>query len=82
MKAILVIDEMPKNCYACPLTQVRDGVNECYITKSNQDTCPLKSMPTKWVAQINGLDREQQIANWNFVEGWNKCLSKIEELEK
>lgn len=84
MKAVLVMN-MPEYCTECPLIAFEFGtfcsLNEKSIPKPATDRpewCPLKPMPKKWVAQMNGLDARQQIENWYFQEGWNACLREIE----
>ena len=90
MKAIIVIEETPVNCSECEFRRYHGSMTEAYccldsyhsvyLTDQGRPSwCPLKPMPEKWEAQINGLSPEQQIANWNFSEGWNACLRRIEK---
>ena len=91
MKAILVIDEMPKSCYACPLTYIDYdyGANttRCVIDKDSipthgkWDECPLKSLPQKY---NNGIEYNiKPHSNFNgylevgFKMGWDACIDKI-----
>lgn len=60
-KAVLVLDEMPKSCYSCPLTYIDYGddayyganTTRCVIDKDTiprhgkWDECPLKPLPQK-----------------------------------
>lgn len=82
MKAVLVID-MPKSCADCELADFgRCWGTRSYIYMRFDDipvACPLKPLPVKWTAQLNGLSSDQQIANWNFAEVWNKCLERIKK---
>lgn len=75
MKAVLVID-MPTSCLSCPfkLSRICDAGKWTFL---KHESCPLRLLPDKWTPQIGGLNRLQQIANWNFAEGWNHCLAKI-----
>ena len=63
MKAILVLNEMPNSCSACPLTYIDYGddayyganTTRCVIDKDTiphhgkWDECPLKPLPSKKV---------------------------------
>ena len=49
MKAILVLDDMPENCFKCKL---QDWVNcrivkDCHTGDTRPDWCPLKPVPQK-----------------------------------
>lgn len=86
-KAILVIDEMPKSCHACPLTYIDYGddayygasTTRCVIDKDTipldgkWDECPLKPLPEK---KQHGEEIDYE---YICIDGWNACL---EELEK
>lgn len=55
MKAILVIDEMPKMCIGCPLN-LADSSIKCKHTwtgKAIPSWCPLKPMPER---ELEGKD--------------------------
>lgn len=64
MKAVLVLDEMPKDCYDCPLSNedtiygehvfICTGYNaEIEDLSSRADWCPLRPLPT--TEQITSL---------------------------
>ena len=49
MKAILVLDEMPENCFKCKLQDWANCriVKGCHIGNARPDWCPLKPAPEK-----------------------------------
>lgn len=71
MRALLVIDEMPKDCGNCPCVCEEFGI--CQADKKNRECdwydipiwCPLKSMPMKSVWKND------------YSDGWNGCLDEI-----
>ena len=84
MKAILVLDEMPKNCLECPLgknmsiaieTCIQCPLGKCAIdaeTEIRPDWCPLRELPNP---------KEQGKAE-NILEiftnaGYNACIDEI-----
>lgn len=85
MKAILVIDEMPKECIECPFHRLyADGfLNEthCILTaRRNKDGvntraewCPLKPMPEPKEPSVDSTKEY-----W-FACGFNDCLEEINE---
>ena len=91
MKAILVLDDMPKSCRECPFGEIikHYPVVRCmrknYIKVDFSDDtlpkeCPLKEMPKRkeyYIDEVYGdmYDRTDSA----YVNGWNACL---EELEK
>ena len=79
MKAILVIDEMPRTCGGCPCMKVGREADICQAewkivenTDCIPDWCPLKPLPeaNTWDVTENGHVTE-------FAEGWNACLDEI-----
>ena len=74
-KAILVID-MPKGCYECPLVVETDVYDSCCITGTHitfHDNfkfpwCPLKPVPDKVEVFMN-----------EWADGYNACLEDILE---
>ena len=84
MKAILVIDEKPRNCAECELFE-EFNVNEGFCKHMNglcncitdgkelPSWCPIKPMPEHY--ECEGRFDEGRA----YAEGWNACL---EELEK
>ena len=84
MKAILLIDEMPKNCRVCPLKTEKDGyLNYCFTGKTlHADVifannrlvdCPLKPMPNK--KKPNDPDETWEELHHRF--GYNDCIDEI-----
>ena len=84
MKAILVLDEMPKNCLKCPIgknisipleTCIQCPLGKCAIdeeTKTRPDWCPLKELPKK--------KKDTSMTNYKrYVQGWNDCIDRILE---
>lgn len=81
MKAILVLNEMPKNCLKCPIgknvsipleTCIQCPIGKCVIdeeTKTRPDWCPLKPMPEKKQHTL------YSIGAWN--SGYNACIDEI-----
>ena len=90
-KAVLVLDEMPKSCHACPLTYIDYGddayyganTTRCVIDKDiiphhgRWDECPLKTLPQK---------KEETFAYWiargcndpeSYINGWNDAIDEI-----
>ena len=86
MKAILVLNEMPKSCYACPLTYIDYdyGANttRCVIDKDTiprdgkWDECPLKPLPEKRKREP-WSSNEYVFYNNLHKLGWNDCIDKI-----
>lgn len=82
MKAVLLIDEMPKTCLDCPLNGYE---NVCNVTlEDNYDYlterpswCPLKSLPSE-KNHINILGENGTYAR-GFEDGWNACIEEIEK---
>ena len=86
MKAILVIDDMPNCCTACPFFEfINDYEDDCrtrcnvkfgrineYGTDVRPKWCPLKPMPEK-------MDEDEDVYNikW-FKYGFNTCVEVIE----
>lgn len=82
MKAIVVIDELPKSCYECPLSHseagffgdicdsvctVLDRTNIVFMDGMGKPNwCPLKPLPKK---RLDGLSL--------VATGWNECLEAI-----
>ena len=82
MKAILVLDEMPKSCCDCCLT---DGEwSKCVVEWRDEEYnkrpswCPLKPMPKK----MNEEDYRQKVnGNGDYYEqviGWNACIEELD----
>lgn len=93
-KAILVIDEMPNDCYECNF-----AIDLCHGTIPPQEYynkrpswCPLKPMPEKLHVEVNRIEdlmpSEFDIDKLSlkirldtdklFALGWNACLKEIE----
>ena len=83
MKAILVLDEMPKSCDKCPC--YHEGYGHCNNVKFRfiQDSdkvapwCPLKPMPEKKPVSYHDDLFGDVEKNFNNI-GWNACLEEIE----
>ena len=84
MKAILILDEMPKNCLKCPIgknvsipleTCIQCPLGKCAIdeeTKTRPDWCPLKPMSEK-KEKHNAMPFELK----HYIEGYNTCIDEI-----
>ena len=84
MKAILVLNEMPKNCLECTLgknmsiaieTCIKCPIGKCVIDEevmTRPDWCPLKPMPEKIRKQIGETEWQQ-----GFTDGWNSFIDEI-----
>ena len=87
-KAILVID-MPKNCYDCPLS-VRDEYDlgfECclqykgYVDRNGKPNwCPLKPAPEKY--EIDKEKCSDPFYEFEFEYGYNQCVDEILEKQE
>jgi hypothetical protein len=86
-KAILVID-MPKSCYECPLLDDRGDYPICLITdqtkgykfrvrEQKMDKCPLKELPEKYDIEEEMKKPHDRDYTWEFEGGYNKCLEEI-----
>jgi len=84
MKAILVINEMPKNCDKCPIRFSGDPNEWCWFLKHGLDDiqskpswCPLRPFP-----RMSGLVHPD-VDGWcklsDYSRGWNDCLEEIEK---
>jgi len=85
MKAILVIDDMPKNCMECKYCgwSARDEekracmllegwfFNDEDIEENRSVICPLKPLPTR--PDVIPIKEKEA-----YVFGWNDCLKEIE----
>lgn len=78
-KAILVLKEMPKNCYQCPYCDCEN--NYCELCGEIMETqgerqswCPLKELPKKKFVQV---DEKHDINYALSCLGYNKCLEEI-----
>lgn len=85
MKAILVIDDMPNCCTACPFFEfINDYEDDCrtrcnvkfgrineYGTDVRPKWCPLKPMPQKYCTDGDDIEED------SYWQGWNECLDAI-----
>ena len=83
MKAVLVIDEMPKSCDDCMLIYP-DKYNDMWcciacdcVVEENVTAgtlhkwCPLKPLPQK-------KQHEEEIDyEYGYIDGWNDCIDTI-----
>lgn len=87
MKAILVIDDMPNSCWACPLWDKSDYADGCEaVGRKTHDIdhgterevwCPLKPLPQyRYTVEDTSLSPTDQIL---IQSGWNACLEEIEK---
>lgn len=87
MKAILVLDKMPKSCKECRLCY--NGI-DCVINgwvvfadegQTNRSSrCPLKPLQEKLDSTLIALQRgEYEVSAELFyqVEGYNRCIERI-----
>lgn len=93
MKAVLVLNKIPRDCDSCPLL---DGNRYCaalqkyaflnewvsdapYYSLKEKGDCPLKPLPKK----EEGIGKEplniEDTLNEGYVSGWNDCLEKLEK---
>lgn len=75
MKAILVLDEMPKNCLKCPIgknisipleTCMQCPIGKCVIdeeTRTRPDWCPLRPAPSKKKERYS-MNRQTSTGHW------------------
>ena len=79
MKAILVIDKMPKDCRRCqlmvdkfcygtPMDEVHDNIN----INDRPSWCPLRPLPGIKYISLN--DKHDDLI---FQMGWNACIEEI-----
>lgn len=79
MKAILVMEHMPKSCDDCYLCVEYGGCCRCVATgevmakphKVKPDGCPLIPMPER-------AEHPDYGDNGRFDKGWNACLEEIQ----
>lgn len=83
MKAILVLDEMPKGCVCCPCSDDEDhfcrAKSEYYSSWKRPSWCPLKKMPKKRILPRSEVENTNYGEEPWFSDGWNECLEEIEK---
>ncbi len=81
IKAILILDEMPKNCWdcpicydfiACPVAEKGTPMNDA-DEDARPDFCPLRPMPKKEPPTIMNDEYDD-----GYVTGWNRCIDQME----
>ena len=76
MKAILVLDDMPENCFKCKFQDWANCriVKSCHIGDTRPDWCPLKPMPER-----KGLLKELPMhdTDTHYEQGYNACIDEI-----
>lgn len=78
MKAVLVIDEMPRNCAECPIRFSGEPNEWCWYLRHGLDDiktkpswCPLKYLPSKELDDDGSTE-------WDiYYQGWSDCLDEI-----
>lgn len=91
MKAILILNEIPKICADCPLSYFADledpenDMMHCTVHNGYMEDafrvravwCPLKPMPKEKDGTFRwvGIDG----ADESYIHGWNDCLEEIEK---
>lgn len=77
MKAILVLDEMPENCFKCKLQDWANCriVKGCHTGDTRPDWCPLKPMPEKM--QVCGKYPQPDGIVPSYKIGYNACIDEI-----
>ena len=74
MKAILVLDDMPENCFKCKLQDWANCriVKGCNTGDTRPDWCPLKPM-------IEKKDRNKVVGDYlrGRCDGYNACIDEI-----
>ena len=76
MKAILVIDNMPKNCWKCDLNCVYKNIMD---DTKRPENCPLKPIPQKKSHKEYSWNAEKIEITNDYEDGWNACLKEIEK---
>lgn len=85
-KAILVLENMPKSCWECPVAHLdyefceadkrtrygKRGIEKSLELKNRPDWCPLKECP-KPIEYLGVLN--EPAPDYRF--GWNDCLEEI-----
>lgn len=88
MKAILVIDNMPKTCGQCTycITEQienntvhycvsgKEGIVDIKDLNKKQTWCPLKPIPQK--KEVCSLEYATDVEDW-FDNGYNECIDEI-----
>ena len=84
MKAVLVIDEMPKSCFECRYCGFLESnmkrrccglvahlIYDFDIESGRHECCPLKPMPEYKAEEYS---RVLDYSDGDFARGWNACL--------
>ena len=86
MKAILVIDEMPKSCYKCPMMFDDGNGLWCGVERDKDGDMHMRVhyycgengragwCPLKSLPQTKNTDFSPNIV---YANGWNDCLEEI-----
>ena len=72
MKAILVLNEMPENCFKCKLQDWANCriVKACHTGDTRPDWCPLKPLPDK-------KPHTEDVLEVFVNTGYNACIDEI-----
>ena len=82
MKAILVIDEMPKSCCDCHYNQYLEYVGYRYCVADVLDRpswCPLKPMPHRYVEDKVKIEtpRDAEVCTHGIQIGRNMVINEL-----
>lgn len=72
-KAILVLEEMPKDCMYCMFSDWATCrmTRKTHLGDTRPEWCPLEPLPEK--AELTFIDHGQD----QITMGWNACIDKI-----
>ena len=81
-KVILVMDDMPADCFMCPC--FCDVTWRCCATEKDEEVhdnrpswCPLRQLPERMTADLY-YGKTDYICDWEERScGWNECLDEI-----
>ena len=81
MKKAVIVIEMPKSCWECPVVDGEYG--DCQLLNKQicdddkrMEDCPLRPLPEKW--EIQPYNSQSRV-DWKI--GYNNCLDDIQGIE-
>ena len=80
MKAIAVLDKMPKDCDDCPFVNINDMcilLNEKAFPNEWVEDAPYYSLKEKGDCPLKLLPKHKNIYTDIDAMGWNACLEEI-----